>query len=76
MNRTKFSPVKGEVYRNQGGGEYRCVKAGNAWSENPIMQNVKSGWTLTAHGVGIYDDGTIDWDYSTGGYFDEVGSNR
>ena len=36
------------------------------------MINTKTGWTLTAHGLVQYEDGTIEWDYSTGGYFGEV----
>ena len=33
------------------------------------MQNIESLWTLQANGCGMYGDGTIDWDYSTGGHF-------
>ena len=33
------------------------------------MVNVRSGWSFLAHGVGIYPDGRIDWDYSTDGRF-------
>lgn len=33
------------------------------------MVNVLSGWSFLAHGVGIYPDGRIDWDYSTDGRF-------
>ena len=29
----------------------------------------ESGWTFKAHGLGMYSDGRIDWDYSTGGRF-------
>ena len=36
------------------------------------MKNIKSGWTFMAHGIGIYIDSRIDWDYSTGGRFEEV----
>lgn len=34
-----------------------------------LMRNIATGWTLKAHGCGVYPDGTIDWDYSTNGYF-------
>lgn len=70
----KLTKLKcGEVYRNRGGGEYRCVTPG--WlpyeTGEERMQNVKTGWTFWAHGVVQYPDGSIEWDYSTGGYFEE-----
>lgn len=34
-----------------------------------VVRNIKSNWTCVAHGIHIYEDGTIDWDYSTGGHF-------
>ena len=36
------------------------------------MVNVASGWTFTAVGTRMYEDGTIEWDYSKDGYFAEV----
>ena len=33
------------------------------------LENIDSGWVLTAHGINLYPDGTIDWDFSTGGHF-------
>ena len=70
MTRTKFTPVTNKVYTNKGGGTYKCIRT--IGIENTVMmQNTKSGWTLMAHGCGIYEDGTMDWDYSTGGYFDK-----
>lgn len=70
VNRQKFIPKYGQVYQNAGGGTYKCV---GAYDDNysAKFQNVASGWTLHAHGVGIYEDGSIDWDYSTGGHFSE-----
>lgn len=70
MQREKFTPQAGLEYRNQGGGVFCCLHAGYKDGEG-VMQNVKSLWTLTAHGCGIYEDGTIDWDYSTNGHFAE-----
>ena len=68
MSRIRITPEVGRIYENEGGGTYKCIDYdGNT----PIMQNVKSGWTMHCHGVGQYENGTIDWDYSTGGYFDE-----
>lgn len=71
MKREKYTPVTGKTYRNIGGGSYRCIKSSYEPTK-AIMKNVASGWTFTAHGCGIYEDGSIDWDYSTGGRFEEV----
>ena len=66
MTRQKFTPSLGVIYPNAGGGLYRCVKH----SENGVwMQNVLSGWTCLCIGTAIYDNGTIDWDYSLYGCF-------
>lgn len=65
--RTKFNPEVGETYKNHGGSEYRCISSDG--EHNAIMQNTSSRWTFIAKGCGIYEDGTIDWDHSTGGYF-------
>lgn len=66
-SRKPFTPARGTEYVNEGGGTYRCVGSGS--SRASTMMNVKSGWMFTAHGIGIYEDGKIDWDYSTGGRF-------
>ncbi len=63
---TPFYPEEGAIYRNAGGGTYRCEKA---YDSSARMVNVKSGWSLLAHGCRIYFDGSIEWDYSTAGYF-------
>ena len=61
----------GIVYENEGGGFFRCLRSDPTVTA-AIIQNIKSGWTFMAHGIGIYIDGRIDWDYSTGGRFEEV----
>lgn len=33
------------------------------------FERVKDGWRLYAHGILEYEDGTIEWNYSTGGRF-------
>lgn len=68
--RTKFTPERGTIYANQGGGHFVCL-ASSAVAGEATMQNIKSGWTFRAHGCGLYEDGTMDWDYSTGGVFVE-----
>lgn len=68
--RRDFAPSKGSTYNNLGGGCYRCVGTGGFLGRyDAQMQNTTSGWTFTARGIGIYEDGKIDWDYSTNGYF-------
>ena len=63
-----LAPEPGAIYRNAGGGVFRCESANGttAW-----MTNTKSGWHFQAHGCRRYFDGTIEWDYSTDGRFTE-----
>lgn len=61
-----FCPEEGKTYRNAGGGTYRCERA---YGTTARMVNTKSGWKFIAHGCRIYFDGSIEWDYSTGGAF-------
>lgn len=67
MNEKRITPVQGKVYKNKGGGEFLCIQS---LEENAIMKNTASGWTFKAHGIIQYDDGTIEWDYSTGGHYE------
>lgn len=67
--RQRITPEQGKVYANKGGGEFLCLR--NYHGGDACMRNVKSGWTFMAHGVQQYEDGTIEWDYSTGGQFDQ-----
>ena len=72
--RTKFIPETGRTYTNAGGGSFCCLMENGRG--DAVMQNVSSLWTFMAHGCGIYEDGTIDWDYSTGGHFMERRDER
>ena len=71
MTREHFDPYPGRIYKNNGGGQFICIATGDD-TYSAVMKNIESGWTITANGIGIYEDGTIDWDYSTGGYFDSL----
>lgn len=71
MKREKFTPKVGSIYRNNGGGTYKCIDT-RYFDGEAKMQNTASGWTLNAHGCGIYEDGSIDWDYSTEGHFERI----
>ena len=68
--RAPFSPEPGKIYENEGGGRFLCQKLQYGSLFNAWMVNVLSGWSFFAHGVGIYPDGRIDWDYSTDGRFE------
>ena len=79
-----LTPTVGQVYINRGGGKYLCLSAGTrpcptyynasgcASGTSGVFRNVKSGWTFTAKGIIQYADGTIEWDHSTDGRFEEV----
>lgn len=81
MKKQYIIPIIGQIYRNRNGGEYRCT--GNSFYMNDTqkqralslgehiayMERVKDGWSLAAHGVIQYEDGTVEWNYSTGGRF-------
>ena len=74
----RFEPVKGQVYTNTGGGAFLCLGGIHETpytveqSFSAFMINVMSGWTFMASGLIQYEDGTIEWDYSSGGHFGEV----
>ncbi len=75
-SRKPFTPEVGGLYENEGGGIFRCLYVFEQLYKNAAtMRNERSGWTFEAHGIGVYKDGRIDWDYSTGGQFcDEIGN--
>lgn len=81
MERQYIIPVIGQTYTNSGGGDYLCtgnrvyetdeekqraLSLGEHWAS---LERVKDGWSLIAHGVIQYADGTIEWNYSTKGLF-------
>ena len=79
----RMEPVVGQVYINRGGGRFRCIApsdagptfynaAGDFSNASGVFQNIKSGWTFTAKGIIQYIDGTIEWDHSVDGRFEEV----
>ena len=73
--RKPFTPVPNAVYENEGGGTFKAVwwhGTADPTERIATMQNTRSGWTFTAHGIGIYEDGKIDWDYSTNGRFEQI----
>lgn len=76
MNRKRITPQPGKVYTLKSNNSiitsiFRCLEAQSGVA---VMQNLASGWTFKAHGVGQYDDGEIDWDFSTRGHFEDTPS--
>ena len=67
MQGKRITPEQGKVYQNKGGGEFLCIQS---FDGDAIMQNTASRWTFKAHGVTQYEDGTVEWDYSTRGHFE------
>ncbi len=80
----RMEPVIGQIYTNRGGGQYHCLNlmpghgawyhtaSGGSSDTAAVFQNIKSGWTFTAVGIIRYIDGTIEWDHSTGGRFEQI----
>lgn len=56
----------GNIYRNRNGKWYLCKSVAG---ENATMERITDHWTLVAHGIRLYEDGTIEWNYSTGGHW-------
>ena len=55
-----------------------CIRLlpGDAYSEfNACVRSVVTGWTMNIHGVNMYEDGSIDWDFSTHGIFTDYDGN-
>lgn len=59
--------IPGCTYKNHNGSDYFCKSIPEVGAA--LMERVKDGWTLIAHGIQMYGDGTIEWDYSTGGHW-------
>lgn len=59
----------GKEYRNRNGWYYLCTSGPKP--ECYTMVRTSDGWTLVAHIITMYEDGTIEWNYSTGGHWEE-----
>ena len=76
MERSKrWILVPGHVYRlHDSKYNYYLVtgdKDPDDWSDFKCeLRSVYSGWTFTAHGTNIFPDGSIEWDFSTNGRFE------
>lgn len=58
----------GQVYTNISGVKYICT---DVYGKDARFTQIDSHWTFVAHSVRMYDDGRIDWWYSTGGHFND-----
>ena len=68
----RIIPEHGKIYNLHGGGSYICVEV--LQDENPagaVMRRLSDGYVLIAHGLWLAQNGTIHWDYSTGGHWPE-----
>lgn len=67
MAERHFALTVGKVYTNRNGGTYLCKVIVSP--ERYIMVRTTDEWTLMAHVITMYEDGTIEWDYSSGGHW-------
>lgn len=83
MQGNYITPIIGQVYVNRNGRKYCCL-SNTAYPSDEAMQKavalgehqaamvrMSDGWSFTAHGLHQYEDGTVEWNYSTGGAFRE-----
>ena len=63
----------GKVYKlaSTFASNYRVLRVCTDGEVSAILQQVRTGWTFKAHGTNLYADDSIDWDYSSDGYFAE-----
>ena len=83
MQKKYILPVAGQIYKNRNGREYCCLsatsypsqeamwRAVNLGEHQAAMVRMSDGWSFTAHGLHQYEDGAVEWNYSTGGAFRE-----
>ena len=50
--------------------KYQCIAIDDVY---PMftMRNIETGWTCDVHDIGIYNNYSIDWSYSTNGHFEK-----
>lgn len=71
---------KGSLYKlhDHEGYVIECLEFITDDGYDPHAARVRStvtGWTMTIHGVNVYEDGSIDWDFSTNGLFTDRDDN-
>ncbi len=69
MQKERFTDLQeGLIYKNINDNFYLCVSAKNG---EFVLRNIDTDWTFTACGIWQYPDGSIEWDYSVGGHFED-----
>lgn len=66
--------VVGSLYRAHDREEccLECIRVihDDAYSKySAQVRSTITGWTMFVHGTNIYEDGSIDWDFSTNGFW-------
>lgn len=81
MQRKYFMPAVGQIYINRNGSTYRCIsnaeypdeilmrRAVDLGEHRSSMLRITDGWSITVHGICRYEDGSVEWNYSSGGSF-------
>jgi hypothetical protein len=88
MQKKYVVPVVGQIYKNQNGREYYCLSNAGYSSQSDMrvavglgehqasMVRISDGWSFVAQGLQQYEDGTVEWNFSTGGAFREDDLDR
>ena len=88
MQKKYILPVVGQIYKKRNGREYCCLSNAGYTSESSMrvavslgdhqasMVRMSDGWSFVAHGFQQYEDGTVEWNFSTGGAFREDDLDR
>lgn len=66
--RKSLYPQVGDIYEACCGVKY-VVTGVNL--DTARLKSLSTGWTMTVHDLGVYQDGRIDWSHSTNGHFDD-----
>lgn len=71
----------GSLYklRDREGYVLECIRnlPADGYSDyNALVRSTLTGWTMHIHGINMYEDGSIDWDFSTHGIFTDKKYNQ
>ena len=65
----------GSLYKLHDHDGERCIECIRQITDDPYsrhsayVRSTKTGWTMLVHGTNIYEDGSIEWDFSTNGHW-------
>lgn len=74
MKAKYIRPEVGQTYILRSGVQYRCLWVSNVdrveqGECTAVLVRDKDGYELTAHGIQQYEDGLVEWNFSTGGHW-------